>query len=208
MKPRIAYILVGAAKRRGKDTFAKYLQEVNKECGDSCVVTKVYSFAEALREELSEALTFSGIDLDVWTDDPVLKEQVIRPLLIAWGQMRRHQDENYWVKQLIEKVNQYAAGFEENEFGPMPDWLIAVVSDWRFLNELRQVQKTSLPVFAVHIDRPGVPYAGPDEAANDPICKYYAPFRICNDGDLEYLKAQAGELLRGQILPNLLNYEY
>jgi hypothetical protein len=213
MKPKIAYILVGAAKRRGKDTLAAMIVEaLNKHPVanlPALVCARQYSFAAALREEVAQAFESTCVHYDVNTQDDVIKEGAVRPLLIAWGQMRRFQCSTYWVDQLMDRVDTDSQAFPAhpidiiaNRYQAPAKWLVAVVSDWRFPNELINVKDHCSDVLSVHITRPGVPYAGPDETKNDPLCEALSDVQILNNGSLNHLRTQA-EFITQKLISSL-----
>lgn len=194
MKPDIVFILVGAARRRGKDTLAGILaNKINDH--EEPVSARVYSFAYELRLEVQKALRDAGSYIDVFTEDPVLKEKVVRPLLISWGQMRRHQDPSYWVKKLVRVVEHSA----ESSWGD--GTFFAIISDWRFPNEFVALNSGKYAVRTVHIDRPNIPYAGPDEQENDPLCSAMSMSHCYNRGTLTDLSNWADAYL-AQFLSN------
>ncbi len=184
MNPKPLFILFGAQRRVGKDTAARLTQEILQRRGLYPVLA---SFAAELRGELREALTASGFKEAagiVGTEDPTLKEKVIRPLLIAYGQARRYFNPNYWVDRL----------FESSEFGAtgVPNHLryVVIVSDWRFPNEYHRLVELAGKenVLMFTLERPGVTPAGPEEIENAPLCAAIAGSPILNFGTVEDLR--------------------
>jgi hypothetical protein len=129
-----------------------------------------YSFADALRKEVDGALTRAGgafsllvknrpthfvqanenlIELPDWVvldENPEVNEQYPlgkqRPLLQWWGtEYRRSIDENYWVRQLAQRIE-----LEKPQ--------IALISDMRFPNEMAFVKQYGE---TVRVDRAGLP---------------------------------------------------
>jgi hypothetical protein len=177
-------ILLGASRRVGKDSFAFSLQRHLSEV----VLPSVqrFSFANALRQECSESFNFrSSLPyVDFWTDDPELKEKVVRPILLAWGQARRYQDINYWAHKTRRAV--YTLLKRDLQF--------AIITDWRFPNELDVFTGSEgmegVEVLPIHISRSGQEKT-PDEEVNDPLCHGMANLMIENNGSLEDLDAKA-----------------
>lgn len=184
------YVLIGCSRRVGKDTFADYVQAELDWVGLQAIRT---AFAEELRKEV--ALAFAGDpQLDFWTQDPVLKEEVIRPLLIAWGCGRRRQDPDYWARKVQENA-ELRASF--SMFRP-----IVVVSDWRYVNELNYLRKLGRSVISVCVSRPGAELAG-EEPIHAPLCREAADVHVSNDGDLSQLREIATKFVNDVLLPRL-----
>lgn len=87
----------------GKDTFFKISQKLlqaKTEC-------KRHSLAHALKTEV-DTLCREQLGFSAFTEDPSQKE-LIRNLLVSWGQLRRQQNTSYWVNVIkgnfIEGVN-------------------------------------------------------------------------------------------------------
>lgn len=119
-------VAVVGSMRSGKDSVAAYLREI--------AGYQRLAFADALKEEVAYALTkaevfkSSRLKLPFSEMRPVLVEdlnankKLFRPLLQWWGtEYRRAQDDDYWVKQTVAKIN------KENRW---------VCTDGRFVNEL------------------------------------------------------------------------
>lgn len=174
-------ILLGARARVGKDTVAKMISDIRDTYGSGG--TRCLSFAAKLREEVQEAFP----QLDVYTQDPHLKETVVRPLLIAWGMARRHQDENYWVHRLTNSINPELSK-------------VIVITDWRFPNELKEIEKIfascpNIQILPVEVYRDGVPLASKDEEINSPLCNDLRKARILNLGDIQQLRVNVTRFL-------------
>lgn len=176
----------------GKDTAASIIvDEINKTPWARAMR---WSFAAALRHECS--IAYNRCDLmdfepiDFWSEDPEIKERVIRPVLIAWGMARRHQDPNYWVRQVIDSIEYHDVG-DKHTF--------AVVSDWRFPNEFTQFAKAFPGLFSIHISRPGQAMT-PDEIKHDPEVRLNAGFHIENSGSPDDFQRSLHALLYGTIL--------
>lgn len=192
------YILLGAQRRVGKDTFAKMLE---KELSLH-VPTKIVSFAGALKSEVQEALEHLDFPCtNAWTEDPGIKEKVMRPLLIAWGNGRRYFDENYWVDQVIRVGNSFQSHRDIND----SPYRFIIVPDWRFPNERLRIRET-LPeggkVIAGLIWRDGVTPT-PDEEKNVPLCAGMSDFKIENRGSLEDLQKIASGFINDYLLSPL-----
>jgi len=104
-------------RRVGKDTFANALLENHS-------TLESYAFADALKLELSPFVQ-EQYHLDIFNVSGDDKE-LIRPLLIAHGMVRRAQDPLYWVK----KVDEWVGDSHNRKINH-----ISVIKDCRFPNE-------------------------------------------------------------------------
>ncbi len=204
---KLVFILVGARRRVGKDTFANLLCGEIKKSGFP-VFSK--SFAGALKDEVTRALLSSHhwpADLSGWSDEPEIKEKVIRPLLIAWGNGRRHFNENHWVDRVVDSSrqmrDQYVEACLKDSELPKPYYFI-VVSDWRFPNEIARIRgPLGDKVFGIHMIRHGAPEGTPDEIINDPLCQKVADLYVSNEGSIEDLRSTADIIFRNTIQTQL-----
>lgn len=139
----------------GKSTVARALKRLG---GDKVFV---YSFADALRNELDQA--FSGPRLDWrqprldWRQKPT--PPWMRDLLIAWGMAKReavHRD--YWVYNLLDDME---AHFD------IAHIKVAIVDDVRFPNECDCLRDFGNVVRLECVPPPPVVSEGPSEAALD-----------------------------------------
>jgi len=171
------FVLIGASRRVGKDSLAQLLE---RELRNRNVIVQTQSFANQLRHECAHAFNMPGNPrLDFWTQNEHLKEDVVRPILIAWGQARRYQNENYWVDRLLATC----------DAGPIPS-AVTIVSDWRFPNELTRIRDAGHAITAIHLTRPGVKPTAEEETF-DPICRDLADISIANDGGWDKLEKRA-----------------
>jgi len=182
-------VLFGASRRVGKDTAADMLM-TELRAADADRRLGRYSFAQALRSEVADSLRIvrGRVDnaLDVWTEDPTIKESVVRPLLIAWGRARRHQKSNYWAECVAEQI-----------LSDRPK--VAVISDWRYPNEAEVLgQVPRYRTIKIHVSRPGISPAG-DEAVNDPLCREMADFQWENNGTLDNLKETVHNFIQSNL---------
>jgi hypothetical protein len=100
----------GHKARQGKDTAARVIKEVFGKDYD----VKLYSFAQALKQEVDEIgpseLAFRfGIPLDPNPDmtDPFCKTQWGKQsrVLQVWGEYQRKQNSFYWVRKLRQQID-------------------------------------------------------------------------------------------------------
>lgn len=219
-EPKIVSKVIGFGHRArsGKDTaVAAIVEEMRKRAAgyedDTPVYdARPYSFARALKEEVTAAALSAGgminlfkpdmyflqenqnlIQLPEWVqfeadapmDDPLCPLGKQRTLLQWWGtEFRRSVNDNYW-------INKMARILEKEK----PQ--CALISDMRFPNEMAFVQKYGS---AVRVDRAGLPplrgMAGvhPSELAlaNTPDWEWDAIIK--NDGTLEQFKEKVIQL--------------
>jgi hypothetical protein len=146
----------GHKARYGKDTaceailgYYSGLEKIAQKHGQSFTKVKRVNFADALRKEVTEAITRSGgvknfmdeyrgspynmpdwaqLDSNPDMKDPLLPHGKHPKILQYWGtEFRRAQDPDYWVKKWYEQVKDFKG--------------IVVVGDTRFLNEAEAVKK-------------------------------------------------------------------
>jgi hypothetical protein len=208
---KIVYILIGSRRRVGKDTFANLLCKEITSAGCPAVA---HSFAGPLKDDVNGMLAATGgwpIALDAWTQNEEEKEKVIRPLLIAYGNARRHYDEGYWVHRLVANAENSRGTYLALAGEEPKPYLFVVVSDWRFPNEIEFLRRQLLPgsgnhtcaVFGVHLSRSTAPTGTPDEIVNDPLCRGLADLFVANEGGLPELQSQAKTIFRHMILNTL-----
>lgn len=196
-KSKLVFLLVGSRRRVGKDTFANLLCDELQKWGYPVIVK---SFAGILKTEINKAMEAVGgwpEEVDAWTEDYQMKEKVIRPLLIAWGNGRRHFNENHWVDKL------YASASTALRPNTAFNYRFVVVSDWRFPNEIDRLRFLNDDlVYGYHLRRASAPDGTPDEIINDPLCQRLANVCIDNSGDHETLKTIAKSQVQ-ELLGNL-----
>lgn len=167
-------IAVSGVARAGKDTIANGLAKVIGEMNPSIKVLRT-SFAGQLKSEVREFIE-DKFNIDVFSADGEEKE-VIRPILIGYGQARRSQTKGkYWVNAVEKEI-----------FLEKPD--ITIISDLRFADEaddeltwLKNKNGKLIHVSRYNIEngkKKFTPPAGVDEKRNDPKLKSSADYFIC-----------------------------
>ena len=125
-------LIIGLAGRKqsGKDTVCKLLGEMFPHLG-----VRRIAFADALKEEVAVACGVSRQEIDEQKDR-------YRMILQWWGtEFRRHDDEDYWVRQAHKRMLVHG------------DADLLVITDARFPNELEFVHESGGEAF--WIERPG-----------------------------------------------------
>jgi hypothetical protein len=198
----------GYRARSGKDTVVAAILEGRS----NLYKIKRYGFADELKREVNEAALKSGgmrnlfsdglrgegcgflqtngnvIPLPEWVqpdpnapmDDPFCPLGKERLLLQWWGgEFRRGADPDYWIKKVAQHIS------EDN-----PE--VALISDVRYLNEVRFVQKYGE---AIKVDRPGLPslHGAAGVHASELALADFQDWDdvIVNDANLETLRERA-----------------
>ncbi len=132
-------LLLGCVRQVGKDTLAGLLHQLDPRF-------TAFSFASPLKNDLKPfLLTHYGID--VWRCTLAEKE-TIRPLLIAHGMAKRSLDADYWVKRTLRDI-QLALHEKPG--------IIPVITDGRFVNEIRLARQAFPQTLFVNVCREGAP---------------------------------------------------
>lgn len=184
-------IFISGSARSGKDSITQGFIRALEKRG---ILAKRYAFADELKKKLDPLLLLNH-GISAFTEDSAEKS-LIRPMLLAYGQMCRKIDENYWVKTVERKI--------KNAEKPH----LAIASDCRYTNEYNYFGGKK---FLLHITRYDdewneFPPVGTDEEVNNPILKYRANFRFfwqnCGDNkEILYYKAE-------QLITNLFEHEF
>jgi len=181
MKPNLI-ILLGATKRVGKDTAAQFMLDALADRDD--VEAQRFAFADALKREIAEALRSLAPHLPVdivYSEDPEIKEQIVRPLLIAWGLFRRHQNPRYWIDTVAADIR--AKQKEANSRGLR---FVSIISDWRFPNE-SDLRISGAKEIKIIINRSGVEPTE-EEKKHAKILHEQADFVLYNDCSLDWFR--------------------
>ena len=190
---KIKVIGIGGFAKAGKDTFVAIARDI-LECNGYFGYR--VAFADTLKDEVQEMLTFNGFNVDVYKMTPEEKE-LARPLLVWWGCQRRRESRDglYWVNEINDVIDQRVK--ELSIPGPERDKMIFLVSDVRFYNEASWVQNECDGVF-IHLKRYSMKseydqqfgFEGPfkdkvydlppndEEKKNDPIIEQVADIRV------------------------------
>ena len=181
-------IAVSGVARAGKDTIANRLAKVVGEMNPSIKVLRA-SFAGQLKSETRDFIN-DKFNIDVFSADGEEKE-IIRPILIGYGQARRSQTKGkYWVNSVEKEI-----------FLEKPD--LTIISDLRFADEvddelswLKEKNGKLIHVSRFNMENGRKKFAPPasaDEKRNDPKLKLAADYSICwNDSkDNEQLDEMA-----------------
>lgn len=154
---------LGPRARIGKDFAANTVSE----CYGPQNVRRV-GFADALKYDINDLL-FDKASFDVFTEDSESKE-VIRPLLVAYGEFMRSQNPNYWIERALATAKRFSRR-------------ITVISDCRYPNEVEAVQKAGGKFIYIDAD---VPYVNDSERMNAPLLKQKADAEVFNGFDAKF----------------------
>lgn len=147
--------------RVGKDTLALSLKKSLAELG---IKAEINSFANQLKSNIDSFLIKEFRISAFTTNDD--EKKIARPMLVAYGNTKRAQDEDCWIKEIAKKID---------------DTAINIIPDVRFLNEANWIDSQGGHI--IHIDRDIgdgtlVPPANEDEKINTPLVKEKSCFNL------------------------------
>ncbi len=128
---------VGGYARSGKDAFVSIASGILQKNGQT---PRRIGFADNLKSEVNEMLTKHHFELDIFTTDAEVKTK-LRPLLVWWGCARRDLSDGglYWVEQVHKQLVEIQAAYKTR--GVSDENFVALISDVRFVNEAKWLQK-------------------------------------------------------------------
>lgn len=170
------------AIRGGKSTAGNILAEYSKD-------VKLYSFADALKEECSKILPREDLGWN-GTDWSGKKTAEGRELLQTYAEKKRAEDPDYWMNQVKNKVT-----LEKPKVG--------VITDTRYINELSWIVSLDQPILYVRHSKQELVWLN-GYSRNDPLyqhgsetswrlwlhCNPNKYVQIWNDADLTVLRMQ------------------
>jgi len=154
----LVFMITGVA-RAGKDTFAAYMMEKFNVNGSRC---EVFKFADVLKERANDVLRAMGVYkqgvVDFHAEDFKVKH---RGLLVELGRTLRGVDKDIFARHLNAQVALFM------DYAPLDVRPVALVSDWRYLNEYLFLAKhLDAQIVTVEIQRPGFGPANDEEAGS------------------------------------------
>lgn len=154
----LVFMITGVA-RAGKDTFAAYMMEKFNVNGNRC---EVFKFADVLKERANDVLRAMGVYkhgvVDFHAEDFKVKH---RGLLVELGRTLRGVDKDIFARHLNAQVALFF------DYAPLDVRPVALVSDWRYLNEYLFLAKhLDAQIVTVEIQRPGFGPANDEEAGS------------------------------------------
>ena len=154
----LVFMITGVA-RAGKDTFAACMMEKFNSNGNRC---EVFKFADVLKERANDVLRAMGVYkqgvVDFHAEDFKVKH---RGLLVELGRTLRGVDKDIFARHLNAQVALFM------DYAPLDVRPIALVSDWRYLNEYLFLTKhLDAQIVTVEIQRPGFGPANEEEAGS------------------------------------------
>jgi len=153
--------------RSGKDSFYKYLAKAALAYNKSIIRV---AFADQLKKDLSDFICDRS-DISIWTNDTKEKE-IIRPMLVAYGQMMRNLTEGaYWVDKIDTVI--------QDSLLNNPSVSLCI-TDVRFPNEIDFVQR-KYGGYVVHVSRKTpdgtlIPPPNEEESLHNPILQRMANY--------------------------------
>lgn len=154
----LVFMITGVA-RAGKDTFAACMMEKFNGNGNRC---EVFKFADVLKERANDVLRAMGVFkqgvVDFHAEDFKVKH---RGLLVELGRTLRGVDKDIFARHLNAQVALFM------DYAPLGVRPVALVSDWRYLNEHVFLAKhLDAQIVTVEIQRPGFGPANDEEAGS------------------------------------------
>lgn len=154
----LVFMITGVA-RAGKDTFAACMMEKFNGNGNRC---EVFKFADVLKERANDVLRAMGVYkqgvVDFHAEDFKVKH---RGLLVELGRTLRGVDKDIFARHLNAQVALFF------DYAPLDVRPVALVSDWRYLNEYLFLTKhLDAQIVTVEIQRPGFGPANDEEAGS------------------------------------------
>jgi len=154
----LVFMITGVA-RAGKDTFAACMMEKFNSNGNRC---EVFKFADVLKERANDVLRAMGVFkqgvVDFHAEDFKVKH---RGLLVELGRTLRGVDKDIFARHLNAQVALFM------DYAPLDVRPVALVSDWRYLNEYLFLTKhLDAQIVTVEIQRPGFGPANEEEAGS------------------------------------------
>jgi len=152
-------IMITGVARAGKDTFAACMMEKFNGNGNRC---EVFKFADVLKERANDVLRAMGVfkagERDFHAEDFKVKH---RGLLVELGRTLRGVDKDIFARHLNAQVALFF------DYAPLDVRPVALVSDWRYLNEHVFLTKhLDAQIVTVEIQRPGFGPANDEEAGS------------------------------------------
>jgi hypothetical protein len=173
-------ILISGVARCGKDSMTQGIILALKKRG---IIAKRYAFADELKKKL-DPLFLLNHGISAFTEDAVEKP-LIRPILLAYGQMCRQINNDFWVDTVAKQIKNCATPH------------IAVVSDCRYPNEINYFGGEAKLIHVTRLDNNGVPYPpiGKDEETFNSVLEKNAAHKIVwenseDNKELLYYKAE------------------
>jgi hypothetical protein len=154
----LVFMITGVA-RAGKDTFAACMMEHFNGNGNRC---EVFKFADVLKERANDVLRAMGVFkagvIDFHAEEFKVKT---RGLLVELGRTLRGVDKDIFARHLNAQVALFF------DYAPLDVRPVALVSDWRYLNEHVFLTKhLDAQIVTVEIQRPGFGPANDEEAGS------------------------------------------
>jgi hypothetical protein len=154
----LVFMITGVA-RAGKDTFAACLMEHFN--GNGCRA-EVFKFADVLKDRANDVLKAMGVYkagvIDFHNEDFKVRN---RGLLVELGRTLRGVDKDIFARHLNAQVHMFL------DYAPLDVRPVALISDWRYLNEYAFLSKhLDAQIVTVEMQRPGYGPANDEEAGS------------------------------------------
>jgi hypothetical protein len=105
--------------RSGKDTFGLSLQRILKSFK---IESNINAFANILKLDIDEFL-LQKFKISAFTKNDAEKA-LIRPMLVAYGESKRNQDPDYWIKQIEKNIKNNLTIITDVRYENEAKWLL------------------------------------------------------------------------------------
>jgi hypothetical protein len=166
---------IGSKAKVGKDTLGLYLSKQYS--------LKRLAFADPLKEEVNTMLQSLGLTYDDANKD------VLRPLLIGWGESRRKMEPDYWVS-IIEK--QYKNTMSCFGIAGCGFYHGVVITDVRYVNEAMFIRNNGGVLINIIRDN------GMDIPTEHELDNFKFDYTIHNNASLEDLLHAGDDVIKGR----------
>lgn len=122
--------------RSGKDTFGLSLQRILKSFK---INSDIDAFANVLKSDINEFL-LKKFNISAFTKND-LEKVLIRPMLVAYGESKRNQDPNYWIKQIEKNIKNKLTIITDVRYENEAKWIID--NNGFLIHITRQINETS-----------------------------------------------------------------
>ena len=153
---------ISAVAGAGKDTVFTLMSKEFQKTGYNPLR---FAFADRLKKNIDPFLT-NHLGIGAFTRVDYEKD-IIRPLLVAYGETMRGAVEDYWVDVVEEQMFLFKEQHDKRDARMM-----AIVTDVRYENEARRLKNLGGKI--LHIERDGVVAPNESEKKNAPLVRAMA----------------------------------
>ena len=180
---------ISAVAGAGKDTVFSLMAKEFQRNGYNPMR---FAFADRLKKNIDPFLT-SHLGIGAFTRIDYEKD-IIRPILVAYGETMRGAVEDYWVDVVEEQVVLFKEQHDKRDAKMM-----AIVTDVRYENEAQRLKNLGGKI--LHIERDGVEAPNESEERNTPLVKVMADSVLAwpTFKDEEEINSKGLEIVKGMV---------